>query len=122
MLTVVELSRLSRHITVVDDGTDLLILLADHADVDKDISMLCPGTSTRPDNVFNSQHLQQGLGTLKKCLLFMHAATGCDTALAIYRNDKAAALKTLENDEEQQRQIGVFFTSKHLRVKKFQVG
>ena len=112
---------MSGHITVVDDGTDLLILLVHPTEVDKDISMLCPGTSTRPDNVFNSQHLQQGLGTLKQCLLFMHAASGCDTKLATYKNDKAAALKTLENDEELQRQIDVFFTSKHLRVKKFQV-
>ena len=41
VLTAVELSRLSRHITVVDDDTDILILLAHHDDVDKGILMFC---------------------------------------------------------------------------------
>ena len=46
---------------------------------------------------------------MKQCILFIHAASGCDTTSAIYRKGKAAALKTLESHEELQRQIGVFY-------------
>ena len=109
MLTAVELSRLKRHITVVDDDTDILILLVHPTDVDKDVSRLCPGASTRPDKIFSSNHLQQGRGNLKQCIFFIHAASGCDTTSAVYRKGKADALKTLESNEELQRQIGVFY-------------
>ena len=59
--------------------------------------------------VFSSQLLQQGLGNLKQSTLFIHAASGCDTTSAIYRNGKAAALKTLESNDELQRQISAFY-------------
>ena len=68
-----------------------------------------PGTRTRPDKVFHSQHLKQRLGNLKQCIIFIHAASGCDTTSVIYRKGKLASLKTLESNTELMRQIGAIY-------------
>ena len=73
---------------LVGEDTDLLTLLTVLSDPEKDIKMLMPVRKGHPDKVYSSAALRSALGGMVDSLLFVHAATGCDTTSAVYRKGK----------------------------------
>lgn len=94
--TAVELSRTQPNVSVVGDDTDLLVLLIALANKDINVSLLKPGRGKIPQRNYSSLKLQQALGDMCGCLLFVHAATGCDTTCAPYRQGKSEVLSYLQ--------------------------
>ena len=59
----------------------------------KDIKMLMPGRKGHPDKVYSSAALRSALGGMVDSLLFVHAATVCDTTSAVYRKGKCVPFR-----------------------------
>ena len=97
--TAVESAQTNTTVLVGDD-TDLLVLLCYHASEDG-----CdfyfrpePKANTRGARVWHMKKVKDQLGReVSRNLLFLHAMTGCDTTLRLYRVGKATALKKFEN-------------------------
>ena len=94
--TAVELSRTQPNVSVVGDDPDLLVLLIALANKDINVSLLKPGRGKIPQRNYSSLKLQQALDDMCGCLPFVHAATGCDTTCAPYRQGKSEVLSYLQ--------------------------
>lgn len=80
-----------KHVTVVADDTDILILLLYHSS--KNILMQ---SATQSDKVCDIQPMQRSIGEeARKTLLFVHALTGCDTTSALFGKSKSSAFKNI---------------------------
>ena len=88
VLTALDVADTCAASVLVGEDTDLLILLTVLSDPEKDIKMLMPGRKGHPDKVYSSAALMSALGGMVDSLLFVHAATGCDTTSAVYRKGK----------------------------------
>lgn len=78
-----------KHVTVVADDTDILVLLLYHNQRDTIMqSATCPG-KTR--DIKSMQHAVGEAGC--KVILFSHALTGCDTTSALFGKSKSAAFR-----------------------------
>lgn len=77
-LTAVELSVSAKHVTVVSEDTDIMVLLIHHSK-NKNICMLRPGKAAKADKISKISDIQDKLGHLTKQILFLHAISGCDT-------------------------------------------
>ena len=88
VLTAVDVADTCAAYVLVGEDTDLLILLTVLSDPEKDIKMLMPGRKGHPDKVYSSAAMRSALGGMVDSLLFVHAATGCDTTSAVYRKGK----------------------------------
>ena len=88
VLTALDVADTCAASVLVGEDTDLLILLTVLSDPEKDIKMLMPGRKGHPDKVYSSAALRSALGGMVDSLLFVHAATGCDTTSAVYRKGK----------------------------------
>ena len=73
---------------LVGENTDIFIMLTGLSNPEKDIKRLMPGRKGHPDKVYSSAALRSALGGKVDSLLFVHAATGCDTTSAVYRKGK----------------------------------
>ncbi|KAE8737639.1 hypothetical protein FOCC_FOCC016896, partial [Frankliniella occidentalis] len=93
--TALEAGRAGGSVVMVGEDTDLLVLLAVHAD-NTDVSMLMPGRQDSPRRVFCSKKLQEALGPHRDLLLLLHAFTGCDTTSAPYKRGKHMGFAKLE--------------------------
>ena len=82
---------------LVGDDTDLLVLLIVLSDPVKDVKMLMPGIKGHPDKVYSSTALRGALRLMVDHLLFLHAATGCDTTSAVYRKGKRVPFRKLKD-------------------------
>ena len=58
--------------------------------------MLMPGLKSHPDKVHSSAALKSALGGMVDSLLFVHAATGCDTTSAVYGKGKRLPFRKLQ--------------------------
>ena len=88
VLTALDVADTCAASVLVGEDTYLLIMLTVLSDPEKDINMLMPGRNGHPDKVYSSAALRSALGGMVDSLLFMHAATGCDTTSAVYRKGK----------------------------------
>ena len=88
VLTALDVADTCAASVLVGEDTDLLILLTVLSDPEKDIKMLTPGRKGHPDKVYSSAALRSALGGMVDSLLFVHAATECDTTSAVYRKGK----------------------------------
>ncbi|KAE8740861.1 hypothetical protein FOCC_FOCC013607 [Frankliniella occidentalis] len=93
--TALEAGRAGGSVVMVGEDTDLLVLLAVHAN-NTDVSMLMPGRQDSPRRVFCSKKLQEALGPHRDLLLLLHAFTGCDTTSAPYKRGKHMGFAKLE--------------------------
>ena len=69
-----------------------------NADVDKDTLCRYQYTTRQSLKLSTSSARTRKFETVY--IFSIHAASGCDTTSAIYRKDKAAALKTLESNDK----------------------
>ena len=81
---------------LVGEDTVLLILLTVLSDPEKDIKMLTPGRKGHQDKVYISSALRSALGGMVDSMLFVHAATECDTTSAVYRKGKSVPFLKLQ--------------------------
>ena len=96
MLTALDVADTCAASVLVGEDTDLLILLNVLSDPEKYIKMLRPGRKCHPDKVYSSAALRSALGGMVDSLLFVHAATGCDTTSAVYRKGKRVPFRKLQ--------------------------
>ena len=82
---------------LVGDDTDLLVRLIVLSDPVKYVKMLMPGIKGHPDKVYSSTALRGALGLMVDHLLFLHAATGCETTSAVYRKGKRVPFRKLKD-------------------------
>ena len=80
---------------LVGEDTDLLIMLTVLSDPEKDIKIM-PGRKGHPDKVYSSAAPRSALGGMVDILLFVHAATGCDTTSAVYHKGKRVPFRKLQ--------------------------
>ncbi|KAK3918359.1 Chromosome-associated kinesin KIF4 [Frankliniella fusca] len=80
---------------VVGEDTDLLVLVIALTPDDTNLHFLKPGKGATKNQVFSSQTLRQKLGQAAAHLLFLHAASGCDTTSARFGKGKKHALSKL---------------------------
>ena len=73
---------------LVGEDTDLLVQLIVLSDPEKYIKMLMSEREGHPDKVYSSVALRSALGGMVDSLLFVLAATGCNTTSAVYRKGK----------------------------------
>ena len=88
VLTALDVADTCAASVLVGKDTYLLILLNVISDPEKDIIMLMPGRKGHPDKVYSSAAPMSSLEGMVDSLLFVHAATGCDTISAVYRKGK----------------------------------
>ena len=81
---------------LVGEGTYLLILLTVLSDPEKDNKMLMPGGKCHPYKVYNRTAMWSAMGRMVDSLLFVHAATGCETTSAVYRKGKRLPFRKLQ--------------------------
>ena len=96
VLTALDVADTCAAYVLVGEDTDLLILLTVLSDPEKDIKLLMPGRKGHPDKVYSSAALRSALGGMVDSLLFVHAATGCDTTSAVYRKGKRVPFRKLQ--------------------------
>ena len=96
VLTAVDVADTCAASVLVVDDTDLLILLTVMSDPEKYIAMLMLGCKCHPYKVYNSTALRSALGWMVDSLLFLHAATGCETISAVYRKGKRLSFRKLQ--------------------------
>ena len=96
VLTALDVADTCAASVLVGEDTDLLILLTVLSDPEKDIKMLMPGRKGHPDKVYSSATPRSALGGMVDSLLFVHAATGCDTTSAVYRKGKRVPFRKLQ--------------------------
>ena len=108
--TAVELSILKKHVTVVSEDTDIMVLLIHHSK-NKNISMLRPGKAAKGDKVSTISEIQDKLGHLKKHILFLHAISGCDTTSYLFNKSKRTCLALLKEDIDLSQNLDIFLNS-----------
>ncbi|CAH1113074.1 unnamed protein product [Psylliodes chrysocephalus] len=78
-----------KHVTVVADDTDILVLLIYH-----NIRNICLQSSTYSDRKRDIKSMQHILGEKEcKIILFSHALTGCDITSSLFGKSKSAAYR-----------------------------
>lgn len=93
---------------IIGQDTDLAVLLTALSPPQVDIKFLIPGIKGKPAKLYSSKKCQESLGAMKDFILFLHAATGCDTTSAIFNIGKVKPFKRLQKDEALRQQVGVF--------------
>ena len=96
VLTALDVADTCAASALVGEDTDLLILLTVLSDTERDITMLMPGHKGHPDKVYSGAALRSALGGMVDSMLFLHAATGCDTTSAVYRKGKRVPFRKLQ--------------------------
>ena len=96
VLTALDVADTCAASVLVGKDTDLLILLTVLSDPEKDILMLMPGRKGHPDKVYSSAAPMSSLEGMGDSLLFVHAASGCDTICAVYRKGKRVPFRKLQ--------------------------
>ena len=79
---------------VVEEDTDLLVLLAHHASTTSEDIFFFSDRSGK-DRKWNIRQLIEMLGEVRHLLIVLHAITGCDTTSSPYNIEKCTALKKL---------------------------
>ncbi|KAE8747077.1 hypothetical protein FOCC_FOCC006215, partial [Frankliniella occidentalis] len=103
------LERASSHpVAVAANDTDILALLVQRMLPKSPIYMHCPGTSGRPDKVYDIKKVQAALGPLQEVILAMHALTGCDTTSAMFGRGKVGITKLLPTKEDLIKCVALF--------------
>lgn len=95
-------------IAVVGEDVDLLILLTALTPESRNITFLKPGRGKVPARHYNSSDLQASLGSLKDYILFIHAASGCDTVSSLFGQGKLKLLRLLQKKERLRKHVDVF--------------
>lgn len=85
MTTSLDLARIGRDSVIVEEDTDLLILLISLSNETTDVRMLIPGNRDTNHKIYCSVKLWANLGDLCSTLLFFHATTSCDTTSTPFR-------------------------------------
>lgn len=80
---------------LIRKDTDLLVLLIALASPDIDIKMLMPANKAHPHKICTSKSLQNAMGDMKSCLLFLHVITGCYTKSALHCKGKKVPFNKL---------------------------
>ena len=82
------------------------------------ITFLKPGCGKVPARHYNSSDLQASLGPLKDYILFIHAASGCDTVSSFFGQGKHKLLTLLQKKEGLRKHVEIFNskTSTHQSV------
>ena len=93
-------------VVVVGTDTDLLALLVSRCDTSHSVYFLKPGSGD--PKVFNICDIQQNIGEMREAILFLHAATGCDTMSALFKKGKRSAWKLLSTSEELRANVSIF--------------
>ena len=96
------------NIAVVGEDVDLLILMAALTPENRNITFLKPGRGKVPARHYNSSDLQSSLGSLKDYILFLHAASGCDTVSSFFGQGKHKLLRLLQKREGLRKHADVF--------------
>ena len=105
-------------VAVVGEDVDLLILMTALTPENRNITFLKPGRGKVPAQHYNSSDLQASLGSLKDYILFIHAASGCDTVSSFFGQGKHKLLRLLQKRERLRKHVDVFNskTSTHKSV------
>lgn len=120
-LTAVELSVSAKHVTVVSEDTDVMVLLIHHSK-NKNICMLRPGKAAKADKISKISDIQDKLGHLTKQILFLHAISGCDTTSFLFNKSKNISLSLLQKDNDLCQNVEVFLNNKAEKDDLFQSG
>lgn len=103
-LTVFGYEGSHRDAVIVADDIDILVLLIHHCDSPNVFMHRSFGSR----NTIHIQSLQESLGHLRSCILFLHAASGCDTTSSFFNKGKSAALKVLQKNKKLADQLSIF--------------
>jgi hypothetical protein len=103
-LTLSHLNGSSREAVVVADDIDILVLLLHQCES----TNVFIQRSFGPHNLINIKSLQESLGHLKECILFLHAVSGCDTTSSFCNKGKATTFKLLEKNKKLSEQMKMF--------------
>ena len=95
-------------VAVVGEDVDLLVLLTALAPEDRNITFLKPGRGRVPARQYSSSDLQAFLSSLKDYILFLHAASGCDTVSSCFGQGKHKLFRLLQSREELRKYAAVF--------------
>lgn len=108
---------------VVGQDTDLLVMLiALTPEKPNNMFFMKPPTRSNPSVVYDINKLAKKYAKTRKCLLFIHAISGCDTTSAIYRKGKVQALQILSKNPQLQTEIEIFLNQDSTRDKICEAG
>lgn len=93
---------------VVGQDTDLLILLTALATIEDNVWFMRPSKGNKDSTYFDIHKQKLLLGDMCNVLLFLHAATGCDTTSAIFRKGKRQAATLLQRNTELRTLVKIF--------------
>ena len=97
VLTALDVADSCAASVLVGEDTYVLIMLDVRSNPDKVTTMLIPGSNGHPYNVYSSAALRSALGGMVDNMVFVHAATGCETTSAVYRKGKRLPFRKLKS-------------------------
>lgn len=105
--TAIELASSFSSVCVIGEDVDLLVLLTAKAREIPNVYFRKPGRGNKEDEFYSPQSFQYN-DSIAKCILFVHAFSGCDTTSALFNQGKIRFLKTLEKNPTLTEAIQVF--------------
>ncbi|CAH1111936.1 unnamed protein product [Psylliodes chrysocephalus] len=105
--TAIQLASNFATVIIIEDDTDLLILLTTKAPNSSNMYVMKPGKETS-QNTFCSPRYFNFSSVVKQNLLFLRAISGCNTTSAFYRQGKLKFVKLLQKNTTLQESVNVF--------------
>jgi hypothetical protein len=106
--TAIKHSEFTSSVIVVGEDVDLLILLVALVKQESEIYFAKPSHGNVKQKSYPIQSLRQLFGPITKCILFLHAATGCDTTSAPFRLGKKKAFNMIRKDISMIEKVDIF--------------
>lgn len=95
-------------VILVGEDVDHLVLMIALTPSDRNLIFLKPGRGRMLARQYSSSDLQTSLGSLKDYILFLHAASDCDTVSSCFGQGKHKLIRLLQNREELRNHAAVF--------------
>ncbi|KAF2882162.1 hypothetical protein ILUMI_24018 [Ignelater luminosus] len=86
--------------SVIGSDTDLPTIRIERGIEETSLYFLRSQLTNYEEKCYNINKTQEAIEPIKDALLFLHAATGCDTTSAIFRKGKSAAFKLIEQNHK----------------------
>ncbi|KAF2902120.1 hypothetical protein ILUMI_04069 [Ignelater luminosus] len=85
-------------VIIVGEDVDVMVLMVALTPKDKNIYLLKPGKGKNNNVIYSSATEQKRYSSIKNHLLFLHAASGCDTTSSFMNKGNKTFFKLLKNN------------------------
>lgn len=107
--TAVSLAKDFSHVIISSADTDVLVLaIALFNNTNCSLFVEDP-PSKKGWKLYNVNNIQEKLGDVQKIILFLHAASGCDTTSALFQKGKVTPFNILKNDKKLRKKVEIFY-------------